>query len=45
MKGEKGRVPELSGEGLAIFPSRPQQENGPDSLRTATIGLTISILL
>lgn len=41
MKGEKGRVTELSGEGLAIFPSRPQQENA----WTATIGLTISILL
>lgn len=32
MKGENGRVTELSGEGLVIFPSCPQQENGPDSL-------------
>lgn len=41
MKGEKGRATELSGEGLVVFPSHPQQENGPDSLRTIIIGLTV----
>lgn len=40
MKGEKGRATELSGEGLVIFPSHPQQEDA-DSLRTIAIGLAI----
>lgn len=40
MKGEKGRATELSGEGLVIFPSHPQQEDA-DSLRTIARGLAV----